>query len=205
MRALLAAILLAAAGVGVAYRWFPAVDSLGHEPARISREEAIERARSLALRYGRNVEHWPVLSQVAHYSRTYEILRFVPNHPLAHLARSYCFVVHFSRGPLRMRVELSSSGMPVDFSFWDGRRPEFAGKELAAAEERQVLADFAGEADRAQFRKIDSVNRGTQGHVTTWEWKDEDRPEVIQHLEVSSAPDGIRRAVMKAEFSSAIN
>ena len=202
MKALLVSALLAAIGAGVAYRWFPVADSLGRYPAAWSRDEAIGKAQTLAARYGRDVADWKSWIQANRNARTYEFLRTAPDHPMMRVPQPWTYLVVFTRGPFRVRVEFGADGTPVEYSFRDGRRPEFPGRELGIAQETQVLQDFAG-AEIAQYRKIGSVNRGAQGHVATWEWRDEDQPELIQQLEIASAPDGIRRVVMRSELSSA--
>ncbi len=203
MRALLLSALLAAAGVTIAYRWFPQADSLGEYPARISRDEALVQARSVAARYGRDVTGWVAWVQGNRDPRTYEFLRTAPDHPMKRVPQPLYYLVVFTRGHERVRVVLGGNGMPAEFSFRDARRPEFAGQELPPEQERQVLEDFAGETGLGKYRKASSVNRGAQGHFTTWEWSDEDEPDLIQQIEVGSGRDGIRRVVMRSEFSSA--
>ena len=202
MKALLVSALVASIGVSIAYRWFPVADSLGPYPAAISRNEAIAKAKALSIRYGRDVTGWTVWVQGDRNSRTYEFLRTAPVHAMTSVTQPWTYTVLFSRGPLRVRVELGGNGVPVEYWFRNGRQPEFSGKELSPLQENEVLRDFAGRTV-AEYQRINSVNRGAQGHVATWEWRDEDQPELIQQIEIASAPDGIRRVVMRSELSSA--
>ena len=121
MKALLLSVLLSTIGVGIAYRLFPVADSMGKYPAKLSRGEAIVRARVLAASYGRNVDGWPVWVQNVRNQRTYEFLRTAPVHPLSRVPQPYSYVVVFTRGPFRVLVELSGNGMPAQYSYRDGR------------------------------------------------------------------------------------
>ena len=203
MKALAISALLALIGTTAAYRLFPKVDGLGKYPATISRGEAITRARQLAARYGRNVDGWTTWVDGNRDENTAEFLRTMSDHPLVRTTRPYKYVLVFTRGPFRVRVEMSGDGVPLEFSYRNGRRPEFSGQALTKEQEAGVLADFAG-PDAGRFVQVSSVNRGAQGHLTTWEWKVEDQPDLIRQLEVTSSPDGIRRAAIRNEFSAAM-
>ena len=202
MRALPLAALLAAVGAGVTYKLFPVADSMGKYPAKLSRGEAIERARTLAAGYGRDVDGWPVWVANNRHQRTYEFLRTAPDSPLSRVPHPYSYVVVFTRGPMRVTVELAGSGAPVEYWFRDGRRPDFMAAPLTAEQEKRVLADFAGPVNSPFYRQIGSVSRGARGHATTWEWRDEAAPELIEQLEVTSAPDGIRRVQLRSELGA---
>lgn len=202
MRQVLISTLLAAAGLAVAWRLFPSVDAMGKYPAHLSREAAIAKARTIAESFGRTVEDWDASASSNVSDRTYEFLRTSRDHPMAHAVSPLEYTVVFARGPFLVSVRLTHTGAPAEFSFRDGRQPEFSPQPLSADDERDVLAAFAG-VNQKHFRKVSSVSRAAQGHLTTWEWREEDEPDLILQLEVISAPDGVRSAAMRSEFSAA--
>ncbi len=201
MRSLVLCVVLAGAGIATTYRLFPRFDSMGGYPSQVSRDEAIERARVVASHYGRDVRGWPVNVRVDRFQRTYEFLRSAPNHPLAREPQPYSFRVLFNRGPLRVEVEVLRDGRPGRFVFRDERRPDFSGPPPTDEQVKQVLTDFTGDPHGGPYKRMNSVATATMGHSTTWEWRDDAVPEVIQQLEVATAEDGVRWVKSRADLS----
>ena len=201
MRSLLLCVVMAAVGIATTYRLYPRFDSMGGYPSQVSRDEAIERARVVASHYGRDVKGWRVDVRVDRFQRTYEFLRSAPNHPLAREPQPYSYRLLFSRGPQRVEVEVLRDGRPGRFVYRDERRPDFNGPPPTNEQVRQVLTDFTGDPNGGHYRKMNSVATATMGHSTTWEWRDDAVPEVIQQLEVATAADGIRWVKSRADLS----
>ena len=168
MKALLVSLLLGVAGVGVAYRLYPAAESLARYPARISRDEAISHARAVASSYGQNVDEWMPWVQVERNLRTYEFLRTGPDHPLARVPQPYMIRVVFTQGPLRVDAVSMATGCRRVPSATDAVRSYR--QPLTEELEQQVIIDSPG-AEQPVLKKVSSVNRGL-GHVTTFEWRD---------------------------------
>ncbi|MCC6538114.1 MAG: PP2C family protein-serine/threonine phosphatase [Bryobacterales bacterium] len=202
MKTLLLSLALAIAGVTAAYRLFPEHDALGAFPSTLSRDEAIARARTLAARYGRDVTDWNVTAVAQRNGWALFLRRDLPDHPLLRLVRPVLLSVAFSRGPQRVRVILFADGAPAEFFYENARRPEFDGRELTPEEVQRVQADFLG-ASATQFRRVSSVASPGRGHSTVWEWRAPEVADVIMRLEVVSARDGVRRAILANDFSSA--
>jgi serine phosphatase RsbU (regulator of sigma subunit) len=202
MRTVLICAVLAGIGIATTYRLYPRFDSMGAYPSQVSRGEAIERARVLASHYGRDVKGWAVNVRVDRFQRTYEYLRTAPNHPLARAPQPYSYRVLFDRGPLRVEVEVLRDGRYGIYRFRDGRRPDFTGPAPTDAQEKLVLTDFTGDPGGGSYKKTGSVATGTMGHATTWEWRDEAAPDVIQQLEMATAHDGVRTVRLRADISA---
>lgn len=203
MRAVLICALLAALGLTIAHKLYPVAEAIAADPVTLSRGEAIGKARALALRYGRDVSRWDRPTVITSRDGFVDEIRSAAPAMARSRIHAQRYSVGFTRGPEFVLVKLLGNGTPVEFSYRNAREPQYQGSPLRPLQEQMLLGDF-GCHDHAHYRKVSSVESARSGHVTTWEWRDEQMPEYAEQIEVRSAADGVRLVVLKQDWSDAL-
>lgn len=195
--------LLAVIGVAATYRLYPSTEAIAEDPVTLSRGEAVEKAKALATRYGRDVSSWDRPTVISSRDWFVDEVRSAAPAMARSRIHAQTYSVAFTRGPEFVLVKLLGNGTPTEFSYRNGMQPQYAGSPLRPAQEAMVLTDFGCE-DRDHYRKASSVESARAGHVTTWEWRDAHMPEYAEQIEVRSAADGVRFVKLKQDWSDSL-